>query len=330
MKSRNFLYALISSFLLAALFLSGCGNTKMADDNGENEEATSEQAVVRIGYQKNCPLLILKSLGTLEKRLEKVGFTVEWKEFQAGPALVEALNAGSIDIGRTGNTPPIFSQAAGAPFVYVAAGAPKFEGSGILVAKDSEITSLEDLKGKKIGFAKGSSSHYLIVKALEKAGLSYDDITPAFLQPGDARVAFEQGNIDAWTVWDPFAASAQVGSDARLLVNGEGLTTDRDFFLAHEAFASQHQDVLDVIIEEVGASSVWSNTHHDELVDLLVPALKLDEETIRMAITRRTYGVDPITEDIIEEQQGIADLFYSLDIIPTKVNVRDVMKESNQ
>ncbi|PLR95328.1 aliphatic sulfonate ABC transporter substrate-binding protein [Bacillus sp. T33-2] len=313
-------------FLIGGLLLAACSDQKSNSDTiGSKDETTDAEHAVRIGYQKNCPLLILKSLGTLEKRLKKMGYSVEWKEFQAGPPLVEALNAGSIDFGRTGNTPPIFSQAAGAPFVYVAAGNSKLEGSGILVPKDSPIKSLEDLKGKKIGFANGSSSHYLVVKALKQASLSYSDITPAFLQPGDARVAFEQGNIDAWAVWDPFVAATEINSDARLLVNGEGITTDRDFFLAHEQFAKHHKPVLEAIIEEVDNSSDWANSNHDALVKLLAPALKLDEKSVAQAIDRRVYGVEKINEEIIGEQQQIADLFATLKIIPKKIDVHEAM-----
>ncbi|WP_066049106.1 sulfonate ABC transporter substrate-binding protein [Robertmurraya korlensis] len=314
--------SIISLFLMLSLFVVGCSNT--SETNTKEMEKGSEK-VVTIGYQKNCPLVILKSLQTLEKRLEQEGFQVEWKEFQAGPALVEALNAGSIDFGRTGDSPPIFAQAADAPFVYVAAGFSKFQGSGILVPKNSDIKTLADLKGKTIGFAKGSSSHYLLVKALEKGGLRYDEITPAFLQPGDARVAFEQGNIDAWVVWDPFAADTELNSDATMLVNGDGLTSDRDFFIANKAFAKDHMEILDIIIEEVQASSEWANTHHDELVTMLAPLLKIDEESIRRAVERREYGVDPLTTEIMEEQQQKADTFYELEIIPKKVTVQEAM-----
>jgi sulfonate transport system substrate-binding protein len=321
------LYITILSFvLLAGLFLAGCSN-QSTQTQVEVEETPSGEKIVRIGYQKNCPLVILKSLQTLEKRLEAEGFTVEWKEFQAGPALVEALNAGSIDFGRTGDSPPIFAQAAEAPFVYVAAGKSKFNGSGILVPKDSPIKSLEDLKGKRIGFAKGSSSHYLLVKALEKAGIDYNDITPAYLQPGDARVAFEQGNIDAWVVWDPFAADTELHSEATMLVNGEGLTSDRDFFIANIDFAKAHKEILDIIIEEVQASSDWANTHNEELVQMLSDILKIDAASIEMATNRRVYGVDPLTKEIMEEQQQKADTFFELGVIPKQINVLDNMMD---
>lgn len=319
---RKNMVALVSLLLGCMMFLASCGNEETRSDSAE----ANEEQVVRIGYQKNCPFVILKGLGTLEERLEPLGYTVEWHEFQAGPALVEALNAGSIDVGRTGNTPVIFAQAAGTPFKTLAAGKPKFQGSGILVPKDSSIKSLEDLENKTISFAKGSSSHYLIVKALQEAGVDYSDITTAYLQPGDARVAFEQGKVDAMVVWDPFTASTELHSDGVLLTDGEGLTTDRDFFIATENFYDENGDIGEIIMEEVAKSSDWANENHDELVEMLAPILNIEEDSIRLAVERRHYGVDEIDSDIIEEQQNIAELFYELEIIPTKVDVREVME----
>ncbi|MEI4769962.1 sulfonate ABC transporter substrate-binding protein [Psychrobacillus sp. FJAT-51614] len=319
LKSRGICkpFALFTSLLLiVAMFLSACSS------NNEAESKTTTKQSVRIGYQKNGPLIILKNLGTLEERLKSLDYSVEWFEFQAGPALLEALNAGSIDFGRTGDSPPIFAQSSGATLKYIAVGNPKFKGSGILVKNDSPIKTLVDLKGKTIGFAKGSSSHYLLVKALEKADLLYEDITPAYLSPGDARVAFEQGNIDAWVVWDPFTADTEMATDARLLVNGEGLTSDRDYFLASSDFA-KHSDISKIIIEEIQHSSEWANEHPEELTTMLSSILGIDESSMRLAVERRVYGVQEITAEIIKEQQEIADTFYELKIIPNKINVED-------
>lgn len=311
---------MLLAFFIVLFVIAGCNSTGTITSLDQDEE------IVRIGYQKNGPLLLLKSLGTLDERLEKQGFKVKWKEFQAGPLLVEALNAEAIDFGRTGNTPVIFAQAADTSFTYVAAGFSKYKGSGILVPNDSDITKLEDLKGKRIGFSKGSSSHYLLIKALETAGLTLDDITSAYLTPGDARVAFEQGTIDAMVVWDPYVASTELESNGRLLIDGEGLTTDRDFFVATETFKEKYPEVIEIIIEEVAASSRWANENPDELVDMLVPILGIDEAAIRMMIERRTYGVEDLSEEIMEEQQEIADIFYQLDIIPKSIKVRETME----
>lgn len=311
---------IVSVFMLSMILIfTGCSQQNNASTSAEQDK------VINIGYQKNGPLVILKSLGTLDERLEKMGYTVEWNEFQAGPLLVEALNAESIDFGRTGNVPVIFAQAAGAPFVYIAAGYSKYEGSGILVRKDSDIVQLKDLKGKTIGFSKGSSSHYLLVKALQKVGLSLDDITSAYLNPGDARVAFEQGTIDAIAVWDPYVASTELHSNGKVIANGDGLTTDRDFFVATKDFQTKHGEVIDTILEELDSSSKWANENHDKLVELLAPILNIDKESIQMSVERRVYGVEEITDAIIDEQQEIADIFYELKIIPEELNVRDVI-----
>ena len=114
---------------------------------------------IRIGYQKFGVLSILKARGSLEKRFESQGVRVKWVQFPAGPQLLEALHAGSIDIGETGNTPPIFAQAAGTPLVYIGAGKPRPEAEAIVVHHDSPIHDIGQLKGKKIALNKGSNVH---------------------------------------------------------------------------------------------------------------------------------------------------------------------------
>ena len=138
---------------------------------------------VRIGYQKYGTFLILKARGLLERKLEPLGFGVTWTEFPGGPQLLEALNVGALDFGITGESPPIFAQAAGAPLVYVANEPAAPLGEAILVRKDSPLKAVGELKGRKVGLNKGSNVHYLLVKALEKAGLAYTDIEPVFLTP---------------------------------------------------------------------------------------------------------------------------------------------------
>ena len=130
-----------------------------------------EDKVVRIGFQKYGKLVLLKSKGSLEQKLKSVGYSVVWTEFPSGPPLLEALNVGAIDFGNTGEAPPIFAQAAGAPIQYVAYEPPAPKGEAILVPKDSKIASVADLKGRKVALNKGSNVHYLLVKALEKAGV---------------------------------------------------------------------------------------------------------------------------------------------------------------
>src|ERR1700736_2724333 len=197
-----------------------------------------QDKVVRIGFQKYGKLVLLKGKGSLEAKLAPLGYKVVWTEFPSGPPLLEALNVGAIDFGNTGEAPPIFAQAAGAPIQYVAYEPPAPKGEAVLVAKDSKLTSVADLKGKKVALNKGSNVHYLLVKALEKAGVAYSDITPTFLTPADARAAFENGAVDAWAIWDPFQAAAEAATGARTITTGEGIVSNHQFYLSSKKLAS--------------------------------------------------------------------------------------------
>ncbi|MEA3120391.1 MAG: sulfonate transport system substrate-binding protein, partial [Paraburkholderia sp.] len=178
---------------------------------------------LRIGYQKYGAFVLLKARGTLEKRLASQGISVSWLEFPAGPQLLEGLNAGAFDIGTAGETPPIFAQAAGVEFVYIGNEPPAPASEAIVVPHDSPIKTVADLRGKKVALNKGSNVHYLLVRALENAGLQYADIRPAYLSPADARAAFTQGSIDAWAIWDPYFAAIEKQMRARVIADGAGL-----------------------------------------------------------------------------------------------------------
>src|SRR5580700_3841651 len=207
-----------------------------------------QDKVVRIGFQKYGKLVLLKSKGTLEDKLRAAGYSVVWTEFPSGPPLLEALNVGAIDFGNAGEAPPIFAQAAGAPLQYVAFEPPAPKGEAILVAKDSKLNSVADLRGKKVALNKGSNVHYLLVKALEKAGVKYSDIEPVFLAPADARAAFERGAVDAWVIWDPFQAAVEAATGARTLTDATGLAPNRQFYFADQKFANANPAAVDAIL----------------------------------------------------------------------------------
>src|ERR1700681_1653132 len=204
----RFIQRLITS---AVLSISIVAATVSASDGQEH--------TVRIGFHKYGKLVLLKSKGTLEARLKALGYGVTWTEFASGPPLLEAINVGAIDFGNTGETPPVFAQAAGAPIRYVAYEPPAPKGEAIFVPKDSALKSVADLKGKKVAVAKGSNAHYLLVKALQKAGIGFEDITPAYLAPADARAAFERGAVDAWSIWDPYLSSVESSLEAKVLTD---------------------------------------------------------------------------------------------------------------
>ncbi|QTO46129.1 sulfonate ABC transporter substrate-binding protein [Burkholderia latens] len=276
---------------------------------------------LRIGFQKYGNFVVLKARGTLEKRLASQGVTVQWLEFPAGPQLLEGLNAGAIDVGTVGETPPIFAQAAGVDFVYIGNEPPAPHGEAIVVLPDSPIRSVAQLRGKKVALNKGSNVHYLLVRALEHAGLAYTDIQPIYLTPADARAAFVQRSVDAWVIWDPYLAAAERQLGARVIADGEGLVRNTQYYLASRQYAAAQRPVLRALLDEVDAVDRWGRDHVPDVAAQLSPLVGLDAPTLEVALKRTGYGVQPITDATLAYQQNIADAFSTLKLIPGKVTV---------
>lgn len=289
------------------------------------QAAADNNSVLRIGYQKYGTLVLLKANGALEKRLAAKGIDVKWTEFPGGPQLLEGLNVGSVDFGTTGETPPVFAQAAGADLLYVAFEPPAPTSEAILVPKDSPIESVAELKGKKVALNKGSNVHYLLVRALEEAGLKYSDIQPVYLPPADARAAFERGSVDAWVIWDPFQAAAEQQLQARTLVDGKGLVSNHQFYLATRPYAEQHPEVIEVLVEEIRAIGEWVKANNEQTVAQVAPLLGLSADITRLAVQRQSYGAQLITPEVVEAQQKIADTFTALKLIPKPLNISEVI-----
>jgi sulfonate transport system substrate-binding protein len=296
-----------------------------------SSRAFAESALkeIRLGYQKNGVLVIARQRATLEDHFKPRGIEVKWVEFSSGPPMMEAMNVGSIDYGAVGDSPPVFAQAAGAAIVYVA-GQPITNGQGILVPQDSPIRSIVELKGKRIGFTKGSSAHNIVVQTLEKAGLTYGDITPVYLTPPDAGPAFANGGIDAWAIWDPYFAIGETKQNGRILVNAHEITKSNSFYIANRDFARNHAPVLQQIIDVTTSTAAWAETHRDEVARSLsaVTGIPLDIQTI--AANRSQFRVGPVTDDIIATQQGVADGFFKLGLIPKQIAVRDIVWRNPQ
>ena len=310
MRRREFLSLSLGTAALAAL----------------SQQARAQAAVreIRIGYQKNGVLVIARQQAALENHFAPQGIAVKWVEFSSGPPMLEAMNVGSVDYGAVGDSPPIFAQSAGAAIVY-AAGQPITNGQGILVPANSSVRSIADLKGKRVGFTKGSSAHNVTVQTLEKAGLSYADITPVYLTPPDAGPAFANGSIDAWTIWDPYFAIGEIKQNGRILVNASDIAKTNSFYIANRDFAKSHGPVLQEIIDVTASSAKWAESHREEVAKSLsaVTGIPLDIQSV--AASRSSFAVGPITDEIIATQQGVADRFFRLGLIPRPVVVRDAV-----
>lgn len=317
----------LSLFLafLIAVSVSGCQSIAAKINGGGHTQ------VINIGYQKGSEsLVLLKERPELERKLRVEGYTLKWTEFQAGLPLLEAMNAGSVDFGATGGPPAVFAQAAGTPLVYVGASLPNPKSNAILVPRGSSITDVSQLKGKRVAVQQGSSSHALLIEALRRSGLDYGDIKPIYLQPSDARAAFQKGSVDAWAIWDPYFAVAQRTTGARVLTDGTGLSNNRGFYLASRDLAEKHTEALRLIMYYLEQADSYAASHPAKVAPLISKELGVDVPTLLVVEHRKRYGVLPITPAILREQQELADTFSGLKLIPKRLDVKDASLSTSQ
>jgi sulfonate transport system substrate-binding protein len=279
---------------------------------------------LRVAFQKGTlNLALLKLRGGLEQRLP--GTKVSWVEFPAGPQILEALAVGSVDLGATGDAPPVFAQAAGKDLFYVGAEPPKPDSSAILVKPGAPLRTLADLKGRRIALQKGSSAHFLTVQAVAKAGLAWSDIQPVYLAPADARAAFERGAVDAWAIWDPYYAAAEIAGDVRVLATSRGLTSNNTFYLAARSLAG-NEPALRQVFAALGDTDTYVQTQRQDAAKRFAEFAGLGLATVLRVLERRQPSpVAPLGPTLVAEQQKVADAFARLGLIPKPVQVADVV-----
>jgi len=283
-------------------------------------------AQLRIGFQKgSLNLALLKSYGLLEQRLP--GTRVQWIEFPAGPQLLEALALGSVEIGATGDAPPVFAQAAGKDVVYIGAEPPKPDSSALLIKPDSPLKTLADLRGRRIALQKGSSAHFLTVQAVKRAGLAWGDIQPVYLPPAEARAAFERGAVDAWAIWDPYYAAAEITGELRALVTSRGLTSNNTFYLASRAL-SRKPPLVKTLFQALTDTDARARADRRDAVQRYAEFAGLPPATVyRMVERRGAAPVGPLSAALVKEQQQVADAFAELGLIPRPIRVADALAQ---
>ncbi|MDQ9833147.1 sulfonate ABC transporter substrate-binding protein [Acinetobacter soli] len=313
-SSSWFKFSVIAAGITGMMMLSGCAK--------EQKQALT---TLNIGFQKYGLLPIVKQRGDLDQALKAQGIQVKWVEFPAGPQLLEGLNVGSVVFGESGEAPPIFAQAASPNLVYVANQPAAPNAEALIVQKNSPIQSIQDLKGKRVALNKGSNVHYLLLKLLEKNQLTLQDIQVVYLPPADARAAFEKGAVDAWVIWDPFFAAAEQQIGARVLATGQNLVSNHQFYLADRKFAEQHPEVLKTVVQQLNQTTEWVKTHQDDAARLLEKPTALDFNILKTSISRMGFGVTPLSSEVIQQQQYVADAFYQQKLIPQPLKIQDAI-----
>jgi sulfonate transport system substrate-binding protein len=279
---------------------------------------------LRMGFQKGEPVLMAaKQNQDLEKLLAPLGWSVEWIEFQFGPPMLEAMRVGSIDVGAVGDTPPIFAQAARGDLLYIAAnqGAPQ----SILLPAGSKIQTLDDLKGKKWAFGRGSAAHNFTLMVLEKIGLRYDQIEPIYLGPADAGAAFERGAIDAWSIWEPYTALFVTRPGVRTLATNKEIGDQYGYILGAGPFVRANPALTRAVVDVFAATAEKARGHRDDVAALLAGPTGIAQDVWARALESDAFQVQPMNAELTRSQQRVADRFRALGLVPVDIKVSDIV-----
>ncbi len=309
-----------------SLAVASCNSELINNSTAKTQNAPSNLTkVVRIGHQPFGTLFYLKAKGSLETRLAKMGWSVDWTEFVTGPPILKAIGQGKIDLGYAGVTPPIFAQSEGIPFVYIANDSALSGSIGIIVRQDSPIRTLADLKGKKIAATRKTSAHYLLIRALTQGGLQLKDAELVDLPPSKAQEAFLRGEVDAWAIWQPFLAKLQETMPADFLTDSQGLINDRNFYLASRSFASNFPEIVKTVMGETRLMANWITKNPERAVEFITARTGMKKTTASILTKSRSYDLLPIQDRAVEEQQRIAEIFFRLGMLPERIWIEDAI-----
>jgi sulfonate transport system substrate-binding protein len=277
----------------------------------------ADAVTLRVGDQKGGNRALLEIAG-LAKDLP---YKIEWSEFPAAAPILEALNAGALDVGYTGDLAFLTVYAAGAPIKAIGGTRADARTQAILVRQDSPIKTAADLKGKRLAGTRGGWGQFLIDATLEKAGHKIDDATFAPLGPVDAKVALVAGSINGWAVWEPYVSYATLKDHARVVADGEGLTPTITFLVAtDQAIATKRAAVQD-LVQRLNKARLWSLDHISEYAKATADLTRLPEDVLLSAYTAQRTSPIVIDAGVVKDVQEASDratrygiLFRTLDV----------------
>ena len=306
-----------------SLALSACQKSESSQSQAADQNTAETVNTLSIGYQKSSlNLLVARQQKLFEQEFPHA--KIEWKEFPAGPQMLEALAVGAIDFGAVGNTPPIFAQAAGKDLSYVGYELVPANSQALLIPKVSAIQSIQDLKGKRIAVQKGSSAHELLAKILQKAGLSWQDIQPIWLPPADARAAFDKQSVDAWAIWEPYLSAAEQDAHAQVLIDGTAFPKTYSFYIGNPKFIAAHPQATSQFLHGLNQADQWVLNNQPQALSVYTQSTGLQPSIAQRVIDKRLKPspIQTLSPEVVQAQQQIADLFQQVQLIPKNIQVQ--------
>ena len=336
MIKRPRLYA-VTLLAAAGLAAVGCSSSSSSSSSGTSAASTSSPSAssssvnlssvtLIVGDQKGSGAEAVLSAAGL---LNSLPFHVTWSDFTSGPPMLEAMASGSVDIGGVGDAPPVFAASGGEAVEIVGARQTNGDQDALLVPKNSPITSIQQLKGKKIAYGSGSSANYNLLTVLTKASLTPKDVTLVNLQPALALAAFTSGSVDAWDIWPPYVQQAVAQDGAKVLATGSGYGSPYSFEVASKSAVANPDKAaaIKVYLATLDKAYVWAATHPTAWGAAWGKAAGLPASI--MDVAAKIDGTTPIaiTSATVSSEQNLVNQFFAAGLIPNKVNISDYITE---
>jgi sulfonate transport system substrate-binding protein len=313
---------LMAGVFAAGLLAAACSSASSASSPGGQTAVTAAQLsklTLHIGDQKGTGAQALLTAAGL---IGKLPFKPDWDDFPSGPPMLQAMGAGSIDIGGVGDAPPVFAAAAGENIAIAGALLGNPLGAAVVVPKNSPIKTVAELRGKKIAVSQGSSADYHLLAVLKLAGLTPKDVTLDYLQPTQALPAFASGAVDAWDIWSPYIEQVVAQDGAREIVTGQEIGNTYSFEVASRSALADPVKVAAIhdYIKLLNQAHTWSNTHPQQWAKIWAAETGLPDSVMIKAADDSTSDAVPINSTVINSEQSITNDFYAAGLIPSDIH----------
>jgi len=334
MRTRRRFYAALT-IAVAGLAAAGCSSSSSSSSPSSSTASSSASAAgsvdlasvtLNVGDQKGTGAEAVLAAAGLLKTLP---FKVNWSDFTSGPPMMQAMASGSVDVGGVGDAPPVFAASGGEAIEIVGARRTNGDQDAVVVPKGSPITSIQQLKGKKVAYASGSAANYNLLTVLGKASLTTKDITLVNLQPADALAAFTSGSVEAWDVWPPYVQQVVAQNGARIIATGSAYGNPYSFEVASKAAVADPKKAAAIksYLTILNKAYVWTATHPDQWGAAWAEASGLPVSVMVQAAKLSATQPIQITTDTITSEQGVVDKFFAAGLIPNKVDMKDYITD---
>ena len=279
--------------------------------------ASAATTTLRAGDQKGGTHSVMSAAGVLDG----LPYRLEWNQFAAAAPVLEALNAGAVDLAFAGDAPTTFALAAGLQARIIAPIRTTGAGTAIMVGQDSPIRSAADLKGRTVAVNRGSIGHSLVLAVAEAQGWPFSAIKIANLMPGEAKTALSTGAVDAWCSWGVYVAEARLIDQMRVLVDGShGLTTGLSYLVATNDAIAHRRDALLDFSRRLAIARRWATAHPDDYARALAAEIGVEQRVARLVFDTDAPVPVPIDARLIADAQKTADRSLAAGVIHARLD----------